>query len=136
MKQYDNNAQMLIVASITISVLIVVLGVVTATLSNISVNLPRERSYAIYSDYIDFREKFGTALNQRMNSIPVESIKDEFNNIRFEFTNIANRYGYFFNAEYIGLNYDYYEDLDSLKVILTFRSDSSGITEEVEYDVW
>ena len=137
MRLFDNNAQILIVASITISVLIVVLGVVTANLSNVSVNLPREKSYAIYSDYIDIRQKFGTALYQNLYSMYNESqIINEFDHISYEFSNIANMYGNFFNAECIKINYDYHGRLDTLEVKLTYRSDSSSISEEVEYNVW
>ena len=137
MKKFNNKAQMLIVASITISVLIIVLGVVTATLSNVSVNLPREKSYAIFTDYVDIRKKFGNALYQRLHYTDNElRIENEFDRINLDFINIVNKYGNFFNAEYVKINYDFYDNPDTLEVELTYRSDTSSVKETVEYNVW
>jgi len=133
----DNNAQMLIIASITIAVLIVALGAITASLSNVSVNLPREKSYAIYSKYLDIREKFGTALYQRLYSVSNEDmILSIFSDTFHEFYSLVNRYGYYFDAEFIEITYGYDDQLDSIKVKLSYSSDISSVNEEVEYNIW
>lgn len=133
----NNNAQILIVASIIIAVMLVTIGVITANLSNVNVNLPSEKSYSIYNNYIDIRQKFGTALYQRLYYVSNdEMIESYFDDVAYEFSNIVNRHGNYFYAEFVSITYTYNDYHDGIIVKIGYRSDTSSIDEEVEYNIW
>ena len=133
----NNDAQLLILTSFIVFVLIIGLGVVSVQLSNINVDLPAEKSHAILTDYADVRVKFGHALYQRLYYIPnLDILDDIFNDIVYEFSNVIISHGSYFDAEYTGITYYYNGNPQGIVVNLVYFIDDSYISEEIEYNIW
>ena len=93
--------------------------------------------YALLPEFEDIRGKFGYTLAWRIGrSSDTNWVKAVFNDVANEFCSIENRYGNYFNAEFLGIIYDYEGKADKILVRLVLSSENTFIEDEVEYVVW
>jgi hypothetical protein len=131
----NDDAQLLLMASVIMAVSIIVLAAITASLSNIGV-LPAKSS-SIPSEFSVLREKFGIALQEAMGSNFEEMVEDDlvddyFDHVKNIFSFIEGRHNNYFNAELKNILYTN-DRADGLNVCLTLNNEDESIYEEVDY---
>jgi len=101
-----DDAQLLILAGVVITILLVVSSILSVNLS-IS-NRPSNKETYIRSDYVNVKEKFGYALDDNLdrNLMQYEDVVyTVFNDTLKQFKFSLSRYDYFFDAEIEEIRY-------------------------------
>ena len=134
-KNKENNAQMIILAGITIAVLIVSLAAISANVSNIGIGLSFERSISPLEEYENLRHVFINVFNSscagRNNQY---MIREAFNYTKNVLSKIEIRYGNYFSAELKDIETYHANTLDvtaNLKLI----SKNTRIEEEIRIPI-
>jgi len=133
----NNDAQILLLGGIAMSVAILTLAMISVSLSSIST--PIDKSTFIKSEYDNIRREFGVALQDRLDGkldYNEDLIRLYFNDTKDTFVFfIESLHGNNFNAEYIGLTYTTDDVVDGMAVALTLSNGVECITEDVEYNL-
>lgn len=136
-KKDKDDAQLLLLAGIAISVSIIALASIAISLSSIST--PIDKSTFIKSDYDNIRKEFGVALQERLEG----KLDYNENLIRLYFNHTKDMFIFFvesiegntFDAEYQGLTYTTDQIAKGIGVKLSMGNGYDYITEVVEYDL-
>ena len=128
----DNNAQLLLIAGISICVLIIVSS--AATVSMVDSFVPTDKTSSIKTEYDNVRNKFGLALQDhlegKLETADVNYWFDITNNL---FSYALARHNYYFNAVLVDTISSNGDNDDSIIVILNFSNKNDCITEQIEY---
>ena len=136
-KNSKNEAQLLLLAGIFISVSIVALSSVIVSLVDADVSID-ETSY-IKSDYDNVRKEFGMALKDKLgdSDYSESSIITHFNNTRDTFIFfIESLNGNYFNAEYLEPIYNDNNELTGIKCFIKLGNDKEFVSEILTYDIY
>lgn len=134
-KNKKNDAQLLTIAGIIISIIIIVSSVASVSLSY--VNKTVDKSTNIKDRFDSIRDDFGIALDDGLASEDLEDeefVNDYFNFMKSQFVFAEIRHDHYFNAELIErikVNNEY----DGLKVNLNLRNKYDNISQEVYYHI-
>ena len=129
------EAQMLILGAILVSVMVITLSVYVSELSNVTSSLPIEESTELLPVYENIREGFGHALKDLIdsNNCNYSWISKSVESTSESFFIIESQHMRYFDAELIDVHYL----IDKVKVTveLSLHDDTSYISEEVIYDL-
>lgn len=135
-KKRKNNAQMILLAGITIAVLIVALSSISVNLSNIGVGLSLEKSISPLEEYINVRHIFINVFNNSCGGHNDTNIVwSAFNYTKNVLFGIEMRYGNYFDAELRNIDY-YNEDTLDVSVCLKLICKNTRIEEEIRIPIW
>lgn len=138
----SNTAQMVLVASIIISVTLITMSVVYASLSKTGTEISFSRSESLYPEYRSLRTSFLYLLSSgcsRFEQMPTATeVGYVFNSTYQQLSNVELRYGRYLEAELLSV--DRYNSTSTPSVYVTFDfSLSSGertISERITFYVW
>ena len=105
LKNTNNNAQMILLAGITISILIIMLSSVAANISNYDATLSYEINVNPLEEYLNAREVFISVFKETCNCEGLtgddltDAITNAFDHTTKTLANIQIKYGYYFTAE-------------------------------------
>lgn len=131
----NDSGQLLILAGILITILIVVSSILSVNLS--ITNRPSDKETTIRQEYINIREKFGQALNDRLSEddIQFEDVVDTvFCSTLKEFKFALSRYEYFFDAELSEIKF-VADQPEGLLINITMSNKYDSIFEQVYYRI-
>jgi hypothetical protein len=135
-KKRKNNAQMILLAGVMITVLVIVLSSISANLSNIGVGLSLERSISPREEYTNVRHIFINVFNNSCGGHNDTNIVwHAFNYTKNVLFDIEMRYGNYFDAELRNIDY-YDEDALDVSVCLKLICKSTRIEEEIRIPIW
>lgn len=137
----NKDAQLLLIAGITMSILIITLSTIAISLSDITIT-SFDKSSSIQPDFDNIRREFGLAMNQKLEgklSYSKESIigliETYFNETRETFAYFIESYhSNYFNAELQDIVFNN-EGVAGIYVYLTMSNDKESIYETVCYDL-
>jgi len=138
----QNNAQLLLLAGITISITIITLSTVAANLST-NATVPFDKTSFIKTDYNNIRSEFGKALRDNLyNKLEYSEssvrrlIWKHFNYTKENFIfYIETIRGNSFNVELLEFRKDHNEDIYGILIRLTMSNGEEFITEDIFYDL-
>jgi len=132
-----DDAQLLLLAGIFLSVAIITLASITVTLANVDISI--DKTSFIKSDYDNVRKEFGAALKDRLSgklSFGDTLIFTYFNDTRDIFVFfIESLSGNYFDAEYKGLTYTN-DEPDGIICFLKFGNGNEFVSEVISYDIY
>jgi len=130
------ESQMILLAGITISILVILLASTSAYLSNINATFYFDRSVNPLDEYLNVKEVFIKVFNTSCNGINNSSyIQNAFNNTEDKLSRIEIRYGNYFNAELISIE-NYKTDFLNATVNLELICKNTIIEEKIEIPIW
>jgi len=136
-----NNAQLLLLGGIMISIILIASASIAISLSNISI--PLDKTSSIKTDYDNIRKEFGIALKDNINQylLTFDSV-NALKLTKIHFEDIKNTFVFFienFNDNYFDaeiVNDDWKDDVTGvITVKLTLSDSDETIQEEVVYDL-
>jgi hypothetical protein len=139
-KNYKNeDAQLLLLAGIFLSVAIITLASITVSLANLDISI--DKTSFIKTDYDNIRKEFGVALKDKLggklnykDSEPL--ILTYFNDTRDIFVFfVESLNGNYFDAEYKGLTFTN-DEPDGIICIIKFSNGNEYISEVINYDIY
>lgn len=102
----NDNAQMILIAGVIISVSIITLSSISSNISNVGVELSFETSITPLEEYINVREVFVDVFKSSCGGHnDTEIIQNAFNHVKNILFNVEMRYGNFFTAEIRDIRY-------------------------------
>ena len=140
-KHKKDDAQLLLLTGIFLSVAIITLASITVSLVNVDISL--DKTSFIKSDYDNIRKEFGIALRDRLSGklnyeekTLVPLVLTYFNDTRDIFVFfVESLNGNDFYAEYIGLT-STNDEADGIICFLTLSDDNECISEVITYDIY
>lgn len=134
--QKNDKGQLLLLAGVIITILIVVSSILSVNLS-IS-NRPSDEKTFIRSEFVNIREKFGFALNDKLNNDLMQHedvVNAVFNETIKQFRFSLARYDYYFNAELYEIKFVDGQN-EGLTVNLTMSNKHDTISEQIYYNIY
>ena len=129
-----DDAQLLAMGGILISIIVISSAVITINLSNSSI--PLDKSDFIKTDFDNIRKEFGVALQDRLEEkmdYDEEDIKKFFYDIALTFSFAESLRDNYFFAEYIEITNTVDDRPNGIKAKLTVGNKNEFITEVVQY---
>ena len=131
-----NESQMILLAGITISILVILLASTSAYISNINSTFYFDRSVGTLDEYLNIKEVFIKVFNKSCNGNNDTSyIQTAFNNTRGKLSKIEIRYGNYFNANLIRIE-NYKTNFLNASVNLKLICKNTVIEERIEIPIW
>jgi len=131
-----NQSQMILLAGITISILVILLASTSAYLSNINATFYFDRSVNPLNEYLNVKEVFIKVFNKSCNGVnDTNYIQNSFNNTGDVLSKIEIRYGNYFNAELIKIE-NYKPNFLNASVDLKLICKNTAIEERIEVPIW
>lgn len=132
----NNNAQMILLAGIMITILILSITAIFINLSNIGVNLSLEESSSELDEYTSVRSVFMKVFNQSCNRLnDYTMINQAFNYTKQTLFDIELRYGNYLNAELVQIK-DYDDNQLNVTINLNFITSRTVIDEKISIPVY
>ncbi|MEF8879433.1 MAG: hypothetical protein V5A64_03465 [Candidatus Thermoplasmatota archaeon] len=134
-RRCDDKGQLLIVAGVLISIMIVTSAIVSVNLA--ATNKPVDKGTFIKSEFEDVRETFGFALQDQLSQDVAESedaLQTVFNDTKNQFSFAESRRDYYFNAEYLETKY-VADKPDSVKVRIILKNERDSVSDVVYYPI-
>ena len=136
-KYAKDDAQLLLLAGIFLSVAIVTLASVMVSLSDIDISI--DKTSFIKSEYDNVRKEFGVALRDRLSgklNYGEDLILVYFNDTRDTFIYfVESLHGNYFDAEYRGLTYTN-DEPDGIICFLKLGNGNEYVSEMINYDIY
>lgn len=136
-KYAKDDAQLLLLAGIFLSVAIVTLASVTSSLANADISI--DKTSFIKSEYDNVRKEFGIALKDALSGKLIydeDLIQTYFDETRDTFIFfVESLNGNYFDAEYKGLTYTN-DEADGIICLLKLGNGKEYVSETIEYDIY
>jgi len=136
-KKGSDDAQLLLIAGIILSVAIVTLASVSVSLSNADIAI--DKTTFIKSEYDNLRREFGITLKDKIGNklgYGEDVIRTYFNDTRDTYVFfIESLNGNYFDAEYIGLSYND-NQVDGIICLLRIGNGKEYVSEEITYALY
>ena len=134
----NNEAQLLTMGGILVSIIIISSAIITINLSNVST--PLDKNDFIKYEFDNVRKEFGVALQDKLENKIQYATRDNDALVRYYFNDTSMVFAYteflrgnYFKAEYLGLTFDTEDRADGIIARLVLGNDREYIIEEVEY---
>lgn len=132
----NNNAQMILLAGIMITILLLSITAIFINLSNIGVTLSLEESSSELDEYTSVRSVFMKVFNQSCNRLnDYTMINQAFNYTKQTLFDIELRYGNYLNAELVQIK-DYDDNQLNVTINLNFITSRTVIDEKISIPVY
>ncbi len=130
------DSQMILLAGITISILVILLASTSAYISNINATFSFDRGVNALDEYLNVKEVFIKVFNKSCNGgNDTNYIQNVFNNTRNTLSKIEIRYGNYFNAKLIRIE-NYKTNFLNAVVNLKLICKNTVIEERIEIPIW
>ena len=133
-----NDAQLLTMGGVLVSIIIISSAIITINLSNVIT--PLDKNDFIKHEFDNVRKEFGVALQDKLKNKIQYVTRDNDALVSFYFNDISRSFAYieflrgnYFKAEYLGLTFDTEDRADGVIACLTLDNTKERIIEEVEY---
>lgn len=132
----NNDSQMILLAGIMITILVLSMSIISINLSTVGANLSLEKSISPLDEYMNLRTVFLKVFNISCNKkTDNHLVHQAFNYTKNTLFKMEARYGYYFDAEIVEIK-DYDDDYLNVTANFRFICKNTVIEEQIRIPVF